>query len=214
MVSFCKRLRSATVIDENVAIREKQDARLAMLTSSVPAARPELPANLKGHDGLSRSRRHGEKQARLSGKNGFNRPVNGDLLIIPGRLAADRIIGGNQMLQAFGRVDPATGLVATPKLVRCGKIDNAGFRTLEIVDLDYLGSVGGVSVFQPKNFGIVPRLLDGIGRGLIGCLRFNYGQWEIPRISQQVINTFWRLADETFAHGDNAPIGNGALLGD
>src|SRR6185437_14796257 len=80
------------VVNEDVAIRKEQDARLAMLPAPVPAARPEFPANLEGHDGLARSRRHGEKQAFLSGKDGFDRPVDGDLLVISRRLAADHVV--------------------------------------------------------------------------------------------------------------------------
>ena len=49
------------VVDEDVAIREEQDARLAILPCPVPATRPQFPANLEGHDSLARSRCHGQK---------------------------------------------------------------------------------------------------------------------------------------------------------
>ena len=57
------------VVDKDVAVGQIKDARLAIFTRLVPAARPQLPANLEGHDGFAGSRRHSEKQALLSGKD-------------------------------------------------------------------------------------------------------------------------------------------------
>src|SRR5690606_32152329 len=41
------------VIDQDVAVSQKQDLRAAVLTTAVPAAVPELPAHLEGDAGLA-----------------------------------------------------------------------------------------------------------------------------------------------------------------
>jgi hypothetical protein len=183
-------------------------------TSTAPGARPKLPANLEGNDGLARSRRHREKQALPPGEDRFDRPVDGDLLVVPGRLAADRVVGSDQVLHLLGRVDSATCLIAPPKAIRRREVGDARFRPLEIVDLDDLSTVGSVAVFEPEDFRIIAGLLHGISRGFVTGLRLDYGKREVPRVAQQVVDPLGRLADETLAHGNDAAIRDGALLGD
>lgn len=202
------------VVDEDVAIREEQDARLAIFPGRVPAARPELPTNLEDHDGLAGARRHREKQTFLSGKNGFDRAVDGDLLIVARRLAADRIVRGDQVLHPLGRVDSAAVLISSPKVIRSGEVGNARFRLLEIVDLDDLGAVGGIGAFEVEYTRIVAGLLHGIGRAFVADLRLDHGQRKIPCKAQQIVYPLGWLADKALAYGNDAAIRDAALLGD
>lgn len=109
------------------------------------------------------------------------------------------------MLHPLGRVDSATRLIASPKAVRHREVGDARFRALEIVDLDDLGAVGGVGVFETEDFRIVAGLLDDIGRGFVTDLRLDHGKREVPRVAQQVIDALRQLADEGLAHGNDAP---------
>ena len=54
-------------------------------------ARPELPADLEGDDGLAGPRRHRQKNRRLP-RDGLDRSIDGDLLVVPRRLAADDVV--------------------------------------------------------------------------------------------------------------------------
>ena len=46
------------IIDEDVAVGEEQDARLAIVARAVPPRRPEFPSDLEGHERLARAGRH------------------------------------------------------------------------------------------------------------------------------------------------------------
>ena len=46
------------VVDQDVAVGEIENARPAVLARPVPAARPQLPADLKGDDRLAGARGH------------------------------------------------------------------------------------------------------------------------------------------------------------
>ena len=52
-----------------------------MFARGVPAARPKLPANLKGDNGFASTRRHGQEEPPLSGEDGLDKPVDRNSLV-------------------------------------------------------------------------------------------------------------------------------------
>lgn len=172
------------VVNEDVAIRKEEDARLAVFAGLVPAARPELPANLEGNDGFARSCRHREQQTFFAGEDGFDRPVDGNLLVVSRRLTAYGVVWGDEMVRAIRRVDSTARLIALPQVVGRRKIGNARFRPLEIVDLDNLSAVGGVGVFETEDFRIITCLLHSICHGFVAGLCLDHSEREISRIPQ------------------------------
>jgi len=106
----------------------------------------------------------------LSGKNRLDRPVNGDLLIVPRRLAADHVVRGDQVIHALWRVDPAACLIALPEVFRLGKIRDALFLPSEVVYFDDFNPIGGIGVLEVQNLGVSAGLLHGISRGFEACL--------------------------------------------
>ena len=84
----------------------------------------------------------------------------------------------------------------------------------EVIDLDDVLPVGRVSEFELQHFGVVARLLDGIGGRLVGGLGFDDGQVEVAGIAQQVVHALGRLPDEALANRHDPPISDGALLRD
>ncbi len=73
------------VVDEDVAIGEVEDARLAELAGPVPAGRPQPPADLERDDRLPRARREGEQDTALALEDRLGRAVDRDVLVVARR---------------------------------------------------------------------------------------------------------------------------------
>ena len=75
-------------------------------------------------------------------------------------------------------------------------------------------AVRRVGELQPQDFGVVLGLLQAVAGRLVGGLGLDDGEGEIARVAQEVVDALRRLADEALADGNDAPVGDGALLGD
>src|SRR6185437_1076009 len=74
------------VVHENVAVSEVEHTRAASrIAVAIPFRVPKLVANLESDDRLAGTRGEREKNALLALKNGADRAVDGDFLIIAGR---------------------------------------------------------------------------------------------------------------------------------
>src|ERR1017187_7002369 len=60
------------LVHEDVAIRKVQDSGTPIRSSFIPSGVPELPANLKGDDGLAGSRREREENPFLALEHGLH----------------------------------------------------------------------------------------------------------------------------------------------
>ena len=89
------------VVDEDIAVGQRQDARTAIIAGAVPARRPELPTDLKRHDGFAATRRHRQKNPRAALSDRLDRAVDGGFLVIAGGLGTE-VVGGRQ--EGFGGV--------------------------------------------------------------------------------------------------------------
>jgi hypothetical protein len=58
---------------------------------------------------------------------------------------------------------------------------------------------------------VTEQLLNGIGRGFVPGLGFDYGEWKVAGEAQQVINALGWFANETLANRDDTAIRDGAL---
>jgi hypothetical protein len=85
------------IVDQDVAVRQEQDLRSAMFAGPVPAAAPQLPADLECNTGLARAGRECRQHALLAEQNRFDDARDGDLLVVAGHLARDEIEGLKQM---------------------------------------------------------------------------------------------------------------------
>jgi hypothetical protein len=70
------------LIDEDVAVGEVEDFGPPIGPGAVPAGTPEFPAEVERDDGLARPCGHGEEEAPPPLEDGFDRAVDGDLLVI------------------------------------------------------------------------------------------------------------------------------------
>ena len=70
------------VVDEDVAIREVEDARLAELAGAVPAGGPQPPADLECDDGLAGPRCERQQDASLALEDRLGRAVDRDVLVV------------------------------------------------------------------------------------------------------------------------------------
>jgi hypothetical protein len=137
----------------------------------------------------------------------FHMPARSlDALDQPNSAHASWLPGSAIMFQNY------TLLIAAPEVFGLGKIRDALFLLLEVVDFYDFNAIGGVGVFE--DFRVAARLLHGIGCGLVAGLGLDHGKRKVSRITQKIVHPLRRLADKTFANGNDALIRDGALLGD
>lgn len=127
---------------ENVAVSEKQDARLPVwLTREIPAALKELPCDLKGDEGLAGAGRQRQQDALLPARDGFEYAVDGDVLIVARRPRAALVFqrhGGEAVTPAiFFGVGPA------PEFVGSGEAFHVAFLARLHVDGVDAPAIGG-----------------------------------------------------------------------
>src|SRR5665213_825005 len=75
------------LVNENVAVGEIEDLRPPVLARSVPASRPQLPANLKGNHRLAGASCHRQQQPAVALQDPLNDAVDRDLLVVTLALA-------------------------------------------------------------------------------------------------------------------------------
>ncbi len=203
------------LVDEDVAVGEVKDAGAAVSAGQVPSGVPQLPADLERDQGLARAGGHGEQQALAPAlEHGLHGAVDGGLLVVAGVLAGGVVGGREQAVGGLGVGDAAPLLIALPQLggrrVRGEHAGQAG----EGVELDDLCAVGGVGEHEAQHLSVEFGLLQPVMHGFVGGLGLDHGQAEVPAVEEQVVGALGRLAHETLAHGNDAPVGDRALLGD
>src|SRR5439155_13903426 len=128
------------IIDQNITVRQEQNARLAMFSLDIPACGPELPADLKSHDGLAGAGGHRQQAATLTAEDRLDSPLNGNLLVVP--RFSPRLMEERRQESVGGRGgQPLTLLIAKPKFIRGGKTIDLGFPAGEEIVLDDPGAI-------------------------------------------------------------------------
>ncbi len=85
------------MVGENVPVGKEQDARAACrLAREVPAALEELPCDLERDEGLARAGGEREKDAEVPGGNGFQHPLDDDVLIVATLEIAATVLEGDR----------------------------------------------------------------------------------------------------------------------
>ena len=200
------------LVDEDVAVGEVEDPGAPVLARSIPAGGPELPADLERHRGLARAGRHRHEQTALTGQDGLHHAVDRDLLVVALALA-DRVIEGREQLIGLGVAQAGLRPVAAPEIVGRRIVRSGALEPGEEVELDDLLPVGRVRELQPEHRRVVLRLLETVGRNLVGGLGLDDGEREVARVAQQVVHALGWPADEPLARRHDAPVGDRALLG-
>ena len=118
-VFWKRRERVVSLIGEDVAVREKEDARTARrFAAQVPAAVEEFPGDLKGDERLARAGGQREQDALLVGGDGLHHPLDGDVLIIAAWMRAALVLERHGGEAVAPRVRFGEGPV--PEFVRRG----------------------------------------------------------------------------------------------
>jgi len=201
------------LVDEDVPVGEVEDPGTAMLARSIPAACPELPADLERHRGLSRAGRHRHEQAAPAGQDRLYHAVDRDLLVVALALA-DHMVEGREQLTGLGVAEAGCPPVAAPEVFGRRIVRPAPLAPGEEVELEDLLPVGRVGELEPEHRRVVLRLLEAVGRQLVVGLGLDDRQWEVARVAQQVVDALGWPADEPLARRHDAPIGDRPLLGD
>jgi hypothetical protein len=117
-------LSQSRLIDEDVAVGEVEDPRVAVGT---PPAAPQLPDDLHRDERLAGAGRHREQQALVAPEHGLHRTVDGRDLVVAGLLRSPVSVAQRAVEREQERVrdrvvrQPLPFAVTTPELVRVGK---------------------------------------------------------------------------------------------
>src|SRR6202451_2734019 len=84
-------------------------------------------------------------------------------------------------------------LIAIPQISGRAVLGDVCVRTGELIDFNDVIAVGRIREFESKHLGIRPRLLHGIGGGLVNRLRLDDRQRKVTRVPQQIIDALWWL---------------------
>src|SRR5271157_34800 len=201
------------IVHQDVAIRQVEDARAPIRAGAVPARVPEFPANLKSNDGLARARGESQQDARLPLQDGLDRPVDGDLLVVTGRLAGKVVVGGEQPGGDFVR-DAFLAAQAAPQVGWRGKSLKLGVGARQEVVLDDAFAIGCIRELKPKDVRVLFGLLKPVRRSPVGCLGLNDREREIPGVAEQIVRPLLRPPRYPGAGDDDATVRKRLLLAD
>ncbi len=70
------------IVNQNIAVRQVENFRTAMLAGSVPARIPKLPTDLKRNRRFPGARRHREQNAAFASDDRFNRAIDRNFLVV------------------------------------------------------------------------------------------------------------------------------------
>src|SRR5450830_1365127 len=182
------------IVHEDFTIREIEDARFSRGTGAVPARLPQPPADLKGHERLARARGHRYQDAALARENRADTAIDGDLLVVAGRLARYREARLEKALRRSFVRRPMRGAKTPPQVRRARERIKFTLDTRREVELHDSFTVRGVGERQPESLGVFPGLLETVtGRFVVGlCL--DDGDRKISRVAQEVVGALPALA--------------------
>ena len=200
------------LVDQDVAIREEQDALLA-------ARLPQPPDDLKGGVGLARSRGHDEQDAVAALGDGLDGGVDGIGLIVAwGFAAAVVVIILEDNGLGFGR-QALPCAVARPQVARRreGVVIEGGLlfgaRARAVVE-DEAVAVGGKHEGDVEGLGVAQSLLHAAAHGVGVVLGFDERDGDVGLVMEDVVGPLaLSAADQPAAHGD-AALGEAHLLAD
>ena len=173
-----------------------------------PAGLKQLPGDLKGDGGFTRTRGQGEKRAVFAVRNGLRGLGNGCGLIVAKRPAAafflERLCG-KSIAPGIGQRE--AGL---PQFIRRGKGGDVAFLPVfHVYGVNFL-PVGGIGEAQAQARGVVFGLAHAFGVVFIPGFCLNDGKAR-AFVFQQVVGGKGLVA---FALAQNAPSGDGKLAPD
>jgi hypothetical protein len=143
-------------------------------------------ANLEGNDRLARPRGHRQKRPSAPLGDGLDSAVDGNFLVVAGRLAAQVIRRRQDSFGGFGRKRFASGQ-ARPKFRWRWEHTKFSLQPGDVIKLDDAVSVRGVGKIEPQYFGVLFCLLEAVTRrGVIG-LGLDHCDGEIRTIAKDVI---------------------------
>lgn len=147
------------IVDEDIAIGKKEDARFAVLAGAVPPSAPELPRDLIRYDRLARAGRHGEQHPRSSLKDRLHCSVDRELLVVAryGRRHEVRCTE-----EPLSLVVGETLATPQPHPERIGRWKRRKSLLLSgrVIELDDLASVRRVCELEPEDLCVLFRLLE------------------------------------------------------
>jgi len=150
---------------------------------------------------------------RRPGEDGLHHAIHSDLLIVTLALV-DRVVELSEQLIDLRVGQPDRRSVAAPEVVGSRIIYPILFEPGKKVELDDFLPVSRVRELEPEHRRVVLRLLEAVGRQPIVGFGLDHREREVARVAQQVIDTLGWPADEALARRHDAPVSDGALLGD
>ena len=199
------------VVDQDVAVGEVEDARLApLLALGVPARRPEPPTDLEGDVGLAGAGGHREQDARLTLEHGLDGAVDRRLLVVA-RVAAGLTVAGG--LQRVGGLvgELLAGPATPPEVDRRREGRQLSLEPGRVIELDHAVAVGRVGELEAEDLGIVLGLLQALARGLVLGLGLDHGNGDVGGVAEDVVGALAWAAARLLAGHDDAPVGERAL---
>jgi len=155
-----------------------------------------------------------QQSAALSHQDCLQRPIDGDFLIISQRAVRVRIARSQKLLRRSPILQAEPGALPSPKLVRRREVRPCRFLTREIVELDDVAPVGRISELEPKDLGIVLRLLQPVRRLLVARLGFNDRDWVVGPVPEDVVGTLLLAPSRRTGNERHPSVGKGSLLVD
>src|SRR5439155_22636992 len=170
------------------------------------------PADLKCDRRLSRAGRHRKEDATLAGNDRLDSAIDRDFLIIAFALPQreidrrQKLLGGRITGQRFALSK------SLPEHFRRRIRFNLCFLAREVVELNCFRAVRRVSELQSEHLCILFCLLKAVCRRLVFWFCFDNRQRKIASVSENIIDSFRRSADKTFAYRNDSPVGYRSLL--
>ncbi len=174
------------IVDQDVAIGEKENAGLAVRALPIPARVPELPADLEGHHCLTSTRRHGEQDAPRALQDRLHGPVDGDLLVVARGIAGDMVIRGQELVRETP-FEPKSSLQPGEQLGGCREGRKLGLASGQEIEFDDPVAVGGIRELEAEDFGIVLRLLQTCARRIGFRFGLDHRDQEVTGIAEQIV---------------------------
>ena len=183
------------LVDENVAVGEVENLLLE-------AALVETVDYLKRGIGLAGSSRHHKKCTLRALGDRLDSAVDGDALIVAWRIGLHVVVVRRVHHGAFGWVEAAAVPIAPVQLGGSGeavKGDVGALVARRAVELEEAVAVRAEGERKVEDFGVVDRLLDAAGNGLVVVLRLNDGDGEVRLGEEDVVGLVAVLLRVTLA---------------
>src|ERR1039458_4550062 len=163
------------IIHQDVAVSEIQNPGLPRGAGTIPTRFPKPPADLKRHERLARARGHRYQDAALAGENRADTAIDGDLLVVAGRLTRHGEARLEKTLRRSFVWRPVRGAKTPPQVGRARERINFTLDARGEVELHDAFTVRGVRERQPESLGVFLGPLETVTGRLVVGLRFDDG---------------------------------------